>query len=314
MTSDPLSDILSLIDARSVITGGIRGGGSWAVRFPPPQRIKLYVIAKGTGWMVWEGGEPPLRLQTGDVVLVAELKPFTLASDLEAVPFDAHAVFSHAENGFVTLGKGDDFLMIGGHVALDPVLGGLLLDALPPYVHVRGTSPEAVTVGALLPQLIGEVQAARAGRGLATALLTQLVFLQVLRSTLSASAPLAKGWLRALADERIAPTLHLMHAEPSRVWSLEELAKAASMSRSAFALRFKTAAGVAPLTYLTDWRMRLAERALREGDMPVSSLAYSLGYTSESAFSNAFKRIVGVAPKHYRNREYALEERADTLA
>ncbi|WP_152971094.1 helix-turn-helix transcriptional regulator, partial [Rhizobium ecuadorense] len=67
-----------------------------------------------------------------------------------------------------------------------------------------------------------------------------------------------------------------------------------------FALRFKTVAGVAPLTYLTRWRMRLAERELREGSMPVSALALSLGYTSESAFSNAFKRMTGMAPRRYR--------------
>ena len=72
------------------------------------------------------------------------------------------------------------------------------------------------------------------------------------------------------------------------------------MSRTTFALHFKTVAGVAPLTYLTEWRMRLAERALREENVPVAVLARSLGYTSESAFSNAFKRVTGNAPKRYR--------------
>jgi AraC-like DNA-binding protein len=83
-------------------------------------------------------------------------------------------------------------------------------------------------------------------------------------------------------------------------WQLEEMAKAAAMSRTTFAHHFKTAAGVPPLTYLTEWRMRLAERALREENTPVSALAGQLGYTSESAFSNAFKRVTGNAPKRYR--------------
>jgi AraC-like DNA-binding protein len=73
------------------------------------------------------------------------------------------------------------------------------------------------------------------------------------------------------------------------------------MSRTTFASHFKTVAGLAPLTYLTQWRMRLAQRALREDDTPVSVLARSLGYVSESAFSNAFKRITGNAPKRYRS-------------
>jgi AraC-like DNA-binding protein len=72
------------------------------------------------------------------------------------------------------------------------------------------------------------------------------------------------------------------------------------MSRTTFAVRFKAAAGVAPLTYLTQWRMRLAERALREEGTPVAVLAGKLGYGSESAFSIAFKRVTGNAPRHYR--------------
>lgn len=96
-----------------------------------------------------------------------------------------------------------------------------------------------------------------------------------------------------------------MHAEPGRAWQLEELAKASAMSRTTFAHHLKTAAGVPPLTYLTEWRMRLAERALREENTPVSVLAGQLGYTSESAFSNAFKRITGNAPKRYRTASRA---------
>lgn len=115
------------------------------------------------------------------------------------------------------------------------------------------------------------------------------MFIQILRAHLETSGPAATGWLRAISDKQLHPALRLMHSEPGRPWQLEELAKAAAMSRTTFALHFKTVAGVAPLTYLTQWRMRLAERALREENIPVSVLAHSLGYTSESAFSNAFK-------------------------
>jgi AraC-like DNA-binding protein len=126
------------------------------------------------------------------------------------------------------------------------------------------------------------------------------MFVQILRAHLQSSDPLAAGWLRAVADKRIAPALRLMHAEPGRAWKLGQLAKTAAMSRTAFAVHFKAVAGVAPLTYLTHWRMRLAERALREENVSVSVLARSLGYASDSAFSNAFKRVVGSAPRLYR--------------
>jgi AraC-like DNA-binding protein len=73
------------------------------------------------------------------------------------------------------------------------------------------------------------------------------------------------------------------------------------MSRSSFASRFKANAGVPPLTYLQNLRMRLAEHELRAGAMSVAELAKSLGYASDSAFSNAFKRRTGMAPKHYQS-------------
>jgi hypothetical protein len=73
-----------------------------------------------------------------------------------------------------------------------------------------------------------------------------------------------------------------------------------AMSRTSFAERFRAVAGVPPLTYLSTWRMQLAQHALRGGDTRVGPLAIELGYTSESAFSNAFKREVGMSPLRYR--------------
>jgi len=92
-----------------------------------------------------------------------------------------------------------------------------------------------------------------------------------------------------------------MHREPARAWRLDELAREVAMSRTSFAVRFKKIAGVAPSTYLLNLRMRFAEQVLREGSMSVSELGFSLGYRTESAFSNAFKRTTGMAPKRYQN-------------
>jgi AraC-like DNA-binding protein len=91
-----------------------------------------------------------------------------------------------------------------------------------------------------------------------------------------------------------------MHSQPDTLWSLNELARAAAMSRTAFAERFRTVAGMPPRAYLNRWRMMLAQRALRDDDVSVGSLASELGYASESAFSTAFKREVGQSPLRYR--------------
>jgi AraC-like DNA-binding protein len=141
------------------------------------------------------------------------------------------------------------------------------------------------------------------------------MFVQVLRAHLAASARSSDAsWLRALADDRIAPALRLIHAHPDRDWSLEDLARASAMSRTIFAARFKEVSGVSPVAYLLDWRMRLAERALRDGEASIASVGLSVGYTSESAFSNAFKRSTGMSPRAFRSNSRIVAASEDVPA
>lgn len=299
---DPLTDILTLASARCAISASLVGGGSWALRFPPPARIKFIAIAKGACWLLVDGEPAPVRLRTGDVVMLPSERCFELAGDLNAPRGDGARIFADAPGDVARVGSGEDFVALGGHMELDVSRGDLLAGALPPVVHVDGGSPEAGAMRWLLEQLLREGAATRPGAALATRQLAQLLFVQVIRAYLAAAGPLTVGWMNALVDDRIAPALRMMHREPGRGWRLEELAKAVHMSRSQFALRFKAAAGVAPLTYLQQWRMRLAEQGLREGSASVSELGRTLGYASESAFSNAFKRRMGMSPTAYRSR------------
>jgi AraC-like DNA-binding protein len=301
MSADPISDILKLINAETLVTGGFTAGGAWALRFPVPEKIKFFAVVKGGCWVHIDGEAAPVRFETGDVGLLAAPRAFVLASDPGLTPVDAMTVFSGAGSASPTLGDGADFAHIGGHVLLDAASGRLLADALPPWIHVPGASPQASTFRWLLDQLVEERAAVLPGAELASAQLAQLLFIQILRAHIQTSGSMPPSWLRALGDPRIAPALRLMHGRPGHAWGLDELAGACAMSRTTFALHFRTSAGIAPLTYLTEWRMRLAERALREEATPVAVVARSLGYTSESAFSNAFKRVSGTSPKAYRN-------------
>jgi AraC-like DNA-binding protein len=132
--------------------------------------------------------------------------------------------------------------------------------------------------------------------------LTRILFVQALRTLLmSGDEPGGlPGWLGALADEHIGAALALIHRRPGQRWTVAELASAAGMSRSTFALRFKTQVGLSPLDYLARWRIRSAARALRSGERTVGSVAAEFGYGSESAFSNAFKRMTGHSPARHR--------------
>jgi AraC-like DNA-binding protein len=300
MHTDPFSDILKFVNTESLVTGGFTAGGPWAIRFPAPDKIKFFAVVKGDCWALIDGEAEPIRFQTGDVGLLSAKRSFVLASAPDVPPVDAMSLFSGAGTTSAQIGDGEDFTHIGGHVLLDAASGQLLLDALPPWIHVPAASAQATAFRWLLDRLVEERNAALPGSQLVSAQLAQLLFIQILRAHMKTSQSMPSGWLRALGDPRLAPALRLIHGDPGRPWRLDDLAKACAMSRTTFAFHFRTIAGVAPLTYLAEWRMRLAERALRNEKTPVAIIAQSLGYTSESAFSNAFKRVTGNSPRTYR--------------
>ncbi|MER5936080.1 AraC family transcriptional regulator [Streptomyces sp. NPDC001928] len=302
MTADPLSEALAVADARSVFSGGFTAGGTWAIRLRGRDKLKVVAVVRGSCLLVREEGGEPLKLSEGDVVVSDGRRPYVLCSELGVEPLDSADVTVDPVTRTARLGDGtdEDVVCVSGHIDLSRDSGELLRRALPELIHVRSDAAEASALRWLIGQLAEEVKTRRAGVEFASDHLAQLMFVQVLRICLVESEGLPPGWLRALADERLAPALRLMHGDPSHPWQLEELARAAAMSRTTFAVRFKEAAGVPPLTYLLNWRMSLAARALRQDTAPVAALARSVGYTSESAFSNAFKRAVGVAPRRYR--------------
>jgi AraC-like DNA-binding protein len=303
--ADPLAEILALTEAQCFVSRGFEAYGEWALRYPASRRLKFSAMVEGTCWIDFENGEPRIELRPGDVVMFDGRQGF-LKGNADVLVEDAVAAFESTDGPIARFGSGaadrsgTKVVGVGGHVSVNRTGEELLLRALPPVIVLKASDDRAPVFRWLLDRLLREATTTDPGAGLAADKLAHLLFVETLRACLAEAESLPVGWLRAIADDRIAPALRLMHDQPGRAWQLEELAQAAAMSRTTFAERFRSVAGVPPLTYLTTWRMRLAERALREEDIGLSPLARSLGYTSDSAFSNAFKRINGLAPKRYR--------------
>jgi AraC-like DNA-binding protein len=131
--------------------------------------------------------------------------------------------------------------------------------------------------------------------------LLDVALVQILREHFTTNQHTAPAWFHASSDPHLGPALHAIHADPGHPWTVAELAARASLSRAAFARRFNHELGVAPLTYLTGWRMALAREALRDTNDGIAAIAQSLGYASEFSFAAAFKRHEGVAPGRWRN-------------
>jgi AraC-like DNA-binding protein len=309
VSNDPFSDVLQLTEANSVVSGGFIARGAWSLRFPAPEKLKFSAVARGSCWLRVDGQKKGVLLNEGDVILLPGRHGFVTASSLTIPPKDAYRVLAPRRGAFAEIGDGDgsECALISGMVSLHPSSGSLLTDVLPALVHVRAVSPQAAPLRWIVEQIFQEQSSTLPGAGVVSAQLAQLLFVQILRAHLASSGTMPSGWLRAISDERITPALRLMHGDPGRAWTLKELAKASAMSRTTFAVRFKSIAGVAPLAYLVEWRMRLAQRSLREEGTSISEIATSLGYTSESAFSNAFKRVTGTAPRNYRNAARNLQ-------
>ena len=298
MSDDPLADVLRLTEARSLVAGGFATGGRWALRFPVLGQLVFSAIVKGGCWLRLDRQREPVRLEEGDIGLLPGRDGFVLCSDLRAKPVDVE--LGDAWGEITQLGDGTGCGWLAGRVTLDPGTGELLTRSLPALVHLRASSPGAASLRWIVNELVEEHSSTRPGAIIAAAQLAQLFFVKILREHLASAELTTPGLLRAMGDERLARAMRLMHDTPARDFRLDELAQCAGMSRTRFALHFKALAGVSPLTYLTQWRMRLAQRALRDSNVPIANLAASLGYASDSAFSSAFKRVTGVAPRDYR--------------
>ena len=125
--------------------------------------------------------------------------------------------------------------------------------------------------------------------------LADILVIQAIRSWIASEAA-PTGWLGALKDREIGRAITLIHRHPDRAWTVESLAREISMSRSAFSARFKELVGEAPMAYVTRWRMQLAVTWLQESEAKLADLPRRLGYSSDAAFSRAFKRAIGVPP------------------
>jgi AraC-like DNA-binding protein len=300
---DPLSQVLSLLDLQSSLSASLITGGDWAIRFAPYAGIKFTAILRGSCWLTVEGVTAPIELKTGDCYLLSDGREYRLGSDLECDAVAAHDVFIHAIDGVVQYGKHSDVLLIAGRFSFDQANAPLLIDSLPPLIFVDAHSHHAAVVRWTLEHLATELSSTtEIGASLIADHLAHVLLIQALRAYMASEARFSTGWLGALSDPDIGRVIGSIHHQPDTRWTVASLAAIAGMSRSAFALRFKKLVGSAPLDYVLQWRMRIARSALRTTNAPVSEIGRSLGYDSESTFSNTFKRIVGCAPTFFRKQ------------
>jgi AraC-like DNA-binding protein len=293
--TDPLAEVIALLQPRTVFSKCISGAGRWGVRYSSFGQPSFCAVLEGSCRLAVDD-EATITLAEGDFVLLPATPGFTLSGFEPVTPVRVDPKVSASPTGEIRHGSRrgrPDVRLLGGYFVFDSPDAGLLVSLLPTVMHVRGVERLS-----LLVQLVNdEASDKKPGRDLVLARLVEVLLIESLRATTNQDAP--PGLLRGLADARIAQAIRHMHGNPARSWTVAQLAVKAALSRSAFYTRFARTVGLPPMEYLLAWRMAIAKDLLRRQDVALAEVAERVGYGSASAFSTAFSRHVGQSPGFY---------------
>ncbi|WP_433437959.1 AraC family transcriptional regulator [Nonomuraea sp. CA-141351] len=302
---DVLSDVIALMRTGSPRSARVEWRAPWGQRFPSvPGSAGFQVILRGAGWLIPPDGDP-IALSMGDVVFFPHGHGYAMAdspstplAEPDCDPLDeGHGLFADAPVD----GPVSAVLLCGGY-RLDPSRAHPILRELPDMIHLPARLGLHSELRAAVEALGAEIQRPRLGADTVVSSLLDLLLLYILRAWFQGEHGHCSvgGWTDALADPGISAALDAIHRDPAHPWTVEELGARAGLSRAAFSRRFGALVGRPPLTYITWWRLATAARLMRESDAPLGQIAAKVGYTSEFAFANAFKREYTVAPGKYR--------------
>jgi AraC-like DNA-binding protein len=298
---DPLSSLIALTRPQTVVSKVVTGSGRWAIRAQRGGNAGFGVILRGTCHLHIEQCEP-VTLVEGDFILLQSYPGYILSSHPDFGPSDLEqgtlpcAAESHYGDSPVA---NPDFQLLGGYFRFSPINRPLLDQILPPLIHIRSANGTAQRLAKTISLLADEAKQNRAGRDLVLERLIEVLLVEALRYEDQLGPEVRPGLPAGLADNRIGRALTHFHAKVADRWSVASLAEEAGMSRTAFSERFTRLVGVAPMTYVLDWRMAIAKDILQRGGVPQESIAAAVGYQSASAFSTAFRRQVGLAPGEF---------------
>lgn len=278
----------------------------WHFQLDSHGSVMFHIVMTGHVQINIENDPIPRLLQTGDMIFLPTGRRHTLISSEKALKHTAYQLdkefHGHRNDPVIMYHTQADTLILSIKCDLDIEMAKPLLSALPNCILIRGMTdhgaPEWLKIG--LQFLALETERHRPGRYILMNRLLGMLFIECIRDYVEQLPQGSQSWLSALADPQLAPVLSVIHAQPDQPWTVAALANLACMSRSGFAERFGQVMGQPPLSYLSDHRLRLAAWNLRENQHSVSRISQRVGYGSETAFSQAFKRQYGKTPSQYR--------------
>jgi AraC-like DNA-binding protein len=282
-----------------------------AAYLPPSERIVSYHLVTEGNCCAWLADDPKsvIPLQAGELLVVPQGEAHAVASSLTATPVPTaplqarHLETAPGEVLKLAYGGGGALTrLVCGFLACDETFSNPLIAALPRIFKIdMRNNPRSAWIESSLQFAATEAVESRAGSSLVLGKLSELLFVEAIRSCVAALPDDHEGWLAGVRDRFVGRALALMHAQPAHAWTVHELASKVGLSRSALAQRFTELVGKPPMQYLSRWRLQLAARELLDGTKNLAAIAGQIGFESEAAFNRAFKREFGLPPSTWRS-------------
>jgi AraC family transcriptional regulator, alkane utilization regulator len=320
-------DVLSEMLRAVRLTGSVFFGGSFTAPFgvvsparwdesTPLARLRhisvFHLVASGRCTFQHASGTQR-ELTAGDILLLPFAAEHRFWRDEPAqFAFAPDIVRPAPIEGMLTVnygGGGEEARLICGYLESSEFIFTPVFRSLPDMlVEQTGDGKVGALMASTVREVISLVDAATPGTQMMLGRMMELLFVEVLRRHVSRLPSGSKGWFAALNDAIVGRALALVHAEPARKWTADDLAREAGSSRTVLAERFKALLGRPPIDYVTSWRLQLAADRLRSGNDSIAGIAADVGYESEAAFNRAFKRETGLTPGRWRTGDGAQLE------
>lgn len=302
---DLLTDIFRQAGLRRRLLDQRQLRDATALQFPCDRSMGLHIVVTGQVYLHAPSLPQPLRLQVGDVAIMAR--------------GCVHTISTHEDMGTVRTASLDAAWPLQEAGAPDQAPPNTLISGayqfwhapvhpffaeMPDWLVLRaqdGPYPRAMAHSMELLQQ--ELALREQGSETLVYGLLDVIFVLLMREMLQRQGERASCWSHGIQDPLVMKAVQAMHDDCTRAWTLDSLARHAGLSRTSLAERFRESMGNTPLTYLRTVRMQKAMSALSESDRSLEQIAQEVGYTDAFSFSKVFKRTVGLAPRDFRRQD-----------
>src|SRR6266851_9306564 len=308
---DVLANLLQSVHLKSTLYCRAKMSAPWGFRVSTREVASFHIVTGGMCWLTLEGIDTPVPLSEGDLVILPHGHAHTMTDHPQTPVTRLEDLVPKQPAGrdgiFYSGGQGTITTLVCGGLQLEDYTTNPLFLILPPFLHIQSRRRESNPWLRAIVQLVkAEASANQPAAEAVITRLSEILFIQAVRTYVSTVGNGETGWFNALKDPQIGQALVLLQRQPDEPWTVEKLSSHLNVSRSAFSAKFKQLVGEPPMHYLTRLRLTKAAAALRTQPAPLSEVALSVGYDSEVAFSKAFKRYYGIAPGAYRQGRQSL--------